>query len=220
MNIGALNPFSNSLTTLLRQQEEGTTDKTSFGDLFGLKREKKEDEQQGEQQTVAEFLNALSNKSSVSPNQLKPATEEPAAKLPLEKLSLDLAQSKQDFQTKLNEKLAALGINPAIGFEIQSDLNGQPVVTSDHPRQAEVNQLLASDRELNQLYRQMSAQASLQQAAAEHQAFAQAYQQNPTAAIEQFQHLFNPSGFRDFGVKFEQGKVEIVGSEQLNLNIA
>ncbi|OIQ50984.1 hypothetical protein BerOc1_02929 [Pseudodesulfovibrio hydrargyri] len=77
--------------------------------------------------------------------------------------------------------------------ELFVDEAGAIRVQGDHPYKDEIEEALAGDASLGNDFRQISAQASLQKAMEEHTAFAEAYEEDPDAAVARFSYLFDQS---------------------------
>ncbi|QDU82842.1 hypothetical protein Pla110_46050 [Polystyrenella longa] len=208
MAIGAIGNLTERLTSLFPNPTQSTSDANDFAALLSGNQPVEGPSETG-QQSAEDLLRALGNQSNLIASQLKTASSSDAQPLKLTSLQIDLEGATQQFGERLEQLLRENGIDPNIGFEISADLNGQPVVKSEHPQQKELNELFENNPELSNLFRKMSTDSEILQVAAEHEAFAIAYEQDPDEAMELFEHLFQPSGFRNFGLKYDQRAVEV-----------
>lgn len=104
----------------------------------------------------------------------------------------NVEQLLEAFQKQFTDLLDQQGIDRQQEIRLSVASDGKVIVTNDHPRKAEIEQLLREPSLRNQFV-ELSAQTSLQQAVRESMEFQQAYRQDPLQAINEFSHLFTRS---------------------------
>ena len=107
----------------------------------------------------------------------------------------DIRQQAETLQSELATSIEAALRNAGIDFEGElglriSPLDGSLEVVGDVPQAGEIEHVLGKDPKLAQEFRRLSALASLVAAADAHSEFADAYEQNPYSAVEQYSELF------------------------------
>ena len=119
------------------------------------------------------------------------AFELPASLMELQRIG---QSALERFQELLGPKLEELGVSLSEGITLAIDRRGQIRETSGHPRGAEIEALLASDRELAGKFSEASLYLGRFHEQQDQMRFAQLYAQNPELAMSQYAHLFDGDG--------------------------
>jgi hypothetical protein len=101
---------------------------------------------------------------------------------------------RDDLQQRLQQVLTAVGITE--GLEVRLRLNPDDAsveVIGNHPQRVAIEGLFASDPQLSQDFRNLTAIGQLLHAAETTREFAEAYEKNPWQAVAQFPELFGSS---------------------------
>lgn len=141
-----------------------------------------------------DFLSEL-NKQQAEPSAAAGPSRNVAGQTPPTISLGDIKKSAQEaldrFHKLLGTKLSELGVDLSQSFTLAIDGLGGIQETSGHPQAKEIEQLLATDMELSNLFRQSASQFELARAGEEQTRFAQIYEKNPDLALQQFSHLFD-----------------------------
>lgn len=98
----------------------------------------------------------------------------------------------EEFQEQFKQFLEANGVDTTKPISLAEDSrSGRLKVTNDHPDAAKIEQLLAENPELSNLYTAATSALEIARHGQEHSRFAEAYEANPLAATAQFSYLFN-----------------------------
>jgi len=98
----------------------------------------------------------------------------------------------EEFQKKLKELLEANGIDSSKPVSLaERSGSGDLEVTNDHPDADKIEQLLAENPELVNLYKTATATLEIAKHSEAQSRFAEAYESNPLAATAQYSYLFN-----------------------------
>lgn len=132
---------------------------------------------------------------------------EPGKAVTLDDLREFADEKLKEFQERFEALLEANGIDMSqpitLGHEYGS---GRLIVTNGHPDADKIEQLLAKNPDLRNLYTSATSALTIAKHGEEHSRFAQAYEQNPLAAVAQFSYLFNSQW--DARVTFSQDGFE------------
>ena len=135
----------------------------------------------------------------------------PGKAVTLDDLQKFAEEKLKEFQERFKALLEANGIDTSqpitLGHEYGS---GRLIVTNGHPDAAKIEQLLAKDFDLRNTYTAATSALEIAKHGQEHSRFAQAYDQNPLAAVAQFGYLFNSQW--DARVTFGQDGFEVAYS--------
>ena len=133
---------------------------------------------------------------------------EPGKAITLNDLQTFASEKLKEFQKRFKALLEANGIDTSqpitLGHEYGS---GRLIVTNDHPDADKIEQLLARDFDLSNIYTAATSALAIAKHGEEHRRFAQAYESNPMAAVAQFSYLFNSQW--DAEVTFRQDAFDV-----------
>ena len=90
-----------------------------------------------------------------------------------------------DFLQLVQSTLATSGIDTKLSFDISSDASGQLHISGNHPRQAEIQQILNESDAVVTAFHQLAANTQLRNAAEAHLEFAEQYVRDPESAVLQ-----------------------------------
>ena len=119
----------------------------------------------------------------------------------VEDVRANYAERFEDFTQKLTGLLKKAGIDRGCEAILRSDGEGKIRVANNHPEREKIEALFENNPELANEFRGLSGTASLLRAADEHSKFAAAYAKDPTAAVQQFSHLFDKTDSREFAMR-------------------
>lgn len=125
----------------------------------------------------------------------------------LEDIRANYAERFEDFTQKLNGLMKKAGIDRGCEAILQSDGQGKIRVTNNHPDSDKIEALFENNPELANEFRGLSGAASFLRAADEHMKFAAAYAKDPTAAVQQFSHLFDNTDTREFAMRITNDNI-------------
>jgi hypothetical protein len=101
---------------------------------------------------------------------------------------------RDDLQRRLQQVLATVGITGGLEVRLRVNPDDASVeVVGNHPQRVAIEGLLASDSQLSQDFRNLTAIDQLLHAADTTREFAEAYEKNPWQAVAQFSELFGSS---------------------------
>ncbi len=119
----------------------------------------------------------------------------------IEDIRASYAERFEQLAAKLNGLLKTAGIDRGCEAILRSDGQGKIRVANNHPQREKIEALFENNPELANEFRGLSATASFLRAADDHSRFAAAYAKDPTAAVQQFSHLFENTDSRDFAMR-------------------
>jgi len=133
---------------------------------------------------------------------------EPGKPITLEDMRTFAAEQLDAFGTRFRALLRGNDIDTSqpvtLGHESGT---GRLIVTNDHPDAEKIEGLLAENPDLRNMYTGATSALTLARHGEEHAKFADAYAQNPQAAVAQYAYLFNSSW--DANVTFSSDSYEV-----------
>lgn len=100
-----------------------------------------------------------------------------------------------------------LGIDGSDSIVISNDFQGRIVVSGDFPKREQLETRLNNEEEFSNVFRRLSANASLLKAAKEYIKFAEEYEKDPEAAVARYYYLFDGSRNHEYSLEFRNGEV-------------
>ncbi len=105
-------------------------------------------------------------------------------------LRTETQKLQSQFQADFRRLLSEQGIDIGSGVSLQVDAGGEIRVINDHPDKLFIESALKNDPQLSNLFRKLSANASLLHAADSATSFQQSYRVNPQTALSEHEDLF------------------------------
>jgi hypothetical protein len=118
-----------------------------------------------------------------------------------------LADTTSYVEDRLRSLYSKLGISSSSKMDISVGYDGSILVKGESPAAESLAQKINADDELSNSIRKMSADASLLEAAKEHEEFAAAYAKNPQAALERYGYLFDDDRSHHVSFSMQDGKL-------------
>lgn len=104
----------------------------------------------------------------------------------LDEMTTRLEEITADLQTTLGNRFRAAGIDTSQPIDLEVDATGAVRVANDHPDKDKIEAMFADDPDLANAFRGVLALQETVSAAERHLAFAEAYAEDPEAAVAQF----------------------------------
>ena len=118
----------------------------------------------------------------------------------------NLEEITEDYQAELKQKLRGRGIDVDTEIELTTGRDGSVKVKGDHPDKAEIEQYFKDNPEMRDRFWDIAVHTEIKQALELHTEFAEAYEQDPEAAVAKY--------FPRFAMLKMQGYTMSIGGEE------
>ncbi len=125
----------------------------------------------------------------------------------VDEFRLDLKNTTSYVESRLNEILLNMGIDPDLEFEFTTGYDGSIIINGDDPSIESIEAAVNSDFELSNLIRKMSSVSSSLKALENYLEFAAAYKNDPVAAVAKYGWMLDDNSSYDVTFSFENGKI-------------
>ncbi|MGD2093836.1 MAG: hypothetical protein PVH77_02400 [Phycisphaerales bacterium] len=150
----------------------------------------------------------LSNEGQKALETLSLFGTEPGEPITLEDIKSWASRGLNEFNGRFRTMLSKNGIDMTKPITLGHERGtGKLIVTNDHPQAQEIEELLEDNFELSNMYTGITNALSFAKHFEEHLEFADAYEQNPQAAVAQYSYLFNTHW--DVDISFLDGGYDV-----------
>lgn len=116
-------------------------------------------------------------------------------------------QRFEELTGSLSRLMKNAGVDRSQEAVLGVDRLGHVRVTNDHPDKEAIEQVFRDNPAVENQFRQVAGMKSFLDAAEKHEAFADAYAENPVAAVERFLSLFDEQRDSDFQMRISADRI-------------